>query len=65
MVLSSDGSPVSMSMDEFAKWLEERINGLVERLADVNALCQLLKPGCDVPLGDVPARLAHVWGGST
>ncbi len=59
-VLSADGDLATMSLDEFARWLEKQMAGILERHADVNALSLLLKPGCDVPLGDLPARLASV-----
>jgi very-short-patch-repair endonuclease len=59
-VINSDGSPARMSVDEFTKWLDEQVCVVVQRHADVNLLCRLLKPGCDVSLGDLPARLGLI-----
>ncbi len=60
MVVNSDGSLSKMSGDDFAKWLDEQMSGLLERLANLNPLCPLLKPRCDVHLGDLPVRLASI-----
>ena len=59
-VFNADGGLSRMSLDEFAKWLDEQIFGLDERLGDVNALCLMLKRGCDVRLDDLPARLVSL-----
>ena len=60
MVFNADGRLARMSVDEFTKWLGEQLSGLLERHADVNALCLLLKPGGDLPLGDLPACLSSI-----
>ena len=60
MVLNADGNLAKMSVDEFAKWIDVQTSSFLERLADLNRVCLLLKPGCDLPRSEVPARLASI-----
>ena len=60
MVFNPDGILSRMSVEEFAKWLEVQTFGVLERLADVDRLCLLLKTGRDVSLGDLQIRLASI-----
>ena len=60
MIFNADGSLSKMSLEEFAKWIEEQASSVNKRLAELNQFCRLLKPGSDVCLGDLHARLASI-----
>jgi very-short-patch-repair endonuclease len=57
IVFDSGGKLSKMSTTDFAKWIGAELSKLERRLDTLNRLGDLLKPGQDASLADLPSRL--------
>ena len=59
-VLGSDVKQPSVSMDDFISWLERRLARLKSHLSMLDSVADLLNPHHDVPIVELPNRIASI-----